>query len=224
MNSILRITASNGTYKEILDHTRTQYDRIYNLGGLPYGVPWPERPRDSREIRRWKPRFMFHASCFYNLPLVWLDADSMLIKDFDEMEPRTYDIALVVRPKEGKIKFKSATVFIQPTGHAHTFLRRWRETIPDNGRGDQIYLRELIGQYYPLTEHTYKTYDVLDIDGIKVKLLDRATYCWEIKKVDLIDDIPKHAKVIHFSGWSGKRKHQQKLEIFREYRERFAQV
>ncbi len=218
---ILKITASDKKYKEILDHTFSHYDRIYDLGGCsePFYATytWPKKPRDHREIRRWKPRYMLHASADFQKPIVWLDADSMLVAPLHEMEEPDYDVALVVRKKEGKIKFKSATVFIQPTKEAHLFLRRWMGAIPDDGRGDQIFLREMISKYYPLTVETYEKHRILTIGQARVKLLDRSTYCWEIKRVDLIDQVPSWAKVVHFSGWSGSKKHQQKMNIFREY-------
>lgn len=211
-------TASNKKYKEILTETQDQYDRIYDLGDLGLGVPWHQPSNNSRQIRRWKPQYMLYTLLMTKRPCVWLDADSLALDSFSEMETEDYDIALVVRKrKEGNIKFKSATVFMQPTKAARKFLKRWSAAIPENGRGDQRYLRDIISEYYPLVHKTYEKNRILDVNGVRIKLLDRSTYCWEIKRIEEIDQVPEWAKVVHFSGWSGTRKHKQKMEIFRKY-------
>jgi len=212
------LTASNKRYKEILEKTKHQYDRIYNLGGLGFGVSWRTKSNDSRQIRRWKPQYMLDMVRDTNQPCVWLDADSLQLKPFTEMETDDFDIALVVRKrKEGNIKFKSATVFIRPSKAAVSFLKRWIQAIPPNGRGDQRYLRDIIQGHYPLTLSTYRRNRILDIAGTRVKLLDRSTYCWEIKRIEEVGDVPEWAKAVHFSGWSGPNKHSQKMKIFRKF-------
>lgn len=222
---MLVFTAANHAFSDFLERNGSQFSLVYNLGGLGYGIQWKEDVSDNtRDIRRRKPRYMLEAVMTLGQRCVWIDTDAVIRQPFSEMETDDYDVAMPIRLRTDTniMKPKATVMFFNPTHAAKEFLAAWIARIPNDARGDQSILRAMIGEHYSLETSTYKENGILNINGCRVKMLDRATYCWDIKKREDLYRIPEQTRIVHFSGWAGKKKLAEKRKYFKEYMDALA--
>ncbi len=200
-------------------------ERMYNLGGLSFGVPIEEvldrKPQTHSEIYHAKPACMQHAREVCSGTVVWLDADSVIVNPIEDTDD--YDIGFRAKPRSRKsIKLKAGAVYMRDTEGCRKFLNMWlsyMDSLAVRPRGDQSPMNALISRYHRLTPD--KVGQVLDVEGVRVKIFDRR-YLWEVNTVEELRDTPKDTKVIHFRGdYSfGPVKLPAKMELLKAYNER----
>ena len=177
------ITAANRHYAGIVEKCAESAKRqghgiiVYDLGGLGYGVPFTVKDEgfqtdgayNVKQMRRWgvrvsrslfKPQVMADAAIKYpDETIVWLDADTLLLKPLDV--EGDYDVGVAARsPDELKKtrmlitcgmgglatyqgRHNSGFVVFRATGQRLPFIRRWRALVEQVGN-DQLALNILI--------------------------------------------------------------------------------
>jgi alpha-N-acetylglucosamine transferase len=68
-------------------------------------------------------------------PTIFLDADTLVLKDPEQLFIYPFDIAIGRRPKGAKVPYNGGVVLFQPTEKAHIFMEQWIAT-------DQIMLED----------------------------------------------------------------------------------
>jgi hypothetical protein len=148
-----------------------------------------------------KPTVIEKALKDYEGDLVFLDADCLIKKPFGDV---LYDCDVAVtlkRIKErDKLKFFEAytntgVIFFKNNENSNRFLKMWKDNfVEDNSfeclGTDQAAINRLLLKYSLLDK-----FEIIDVDGIKVKLLTTDEYNFFYFKED-----DSKAKIIHYKG------------------------
>lgn len=141
--------------------------------------------------------------------VIWMDADSMLFNTIDELFDSEHDLALpILEPvyKKGVLRniyskygafLWSGFVAVRNTERGRQFLDDWAGC-PQETRSDQLDLNNLFEGHID-TSIFGKEGETLNIDGLKIHLLDADIYCSR-KAIDNMVLPEEHVKVIHFIG------------------------
>jgi hypothetical protein len=140
----------------------------------------------------------------YHKWVVWMDADSTMIRHIDEVFKGHYDIGLVAKPVEaassrfGRYAY-SGFVVAHNTSQAVQFLKRWHNECHKPGvQSDQKRLNKMLE--LDLDDQVEPNQILsLEKNDVMVKWLDPDIYvhCESIRQM-----VPagKHVKVLHFKG------------------------
>ena len=122
----------------------------------------------------YKPRYILEKLNELTSPVLWLDADAVVVKKPTLFESLTADIALRVvesLPNESPSKMISGTVYVNHTTKAMTILKEWDAecqrllTTRETEVWDQVALRNVLLNsdviVYPLPRAYYMIYDTM---------------------------------------------------------------
>lgn len=166
--------------------------KVYDLGGLGFGEKIEDR-RCETAIRQpkiaMKPELILNTVRSSRGTVAWIDGDAVLIKPIDDIEQDdSFDIGVTVRPKARVKKtqyINAGIMFVKCNEAAQRFLSYWIASIPPtpedltkkhDGYCDQTVLEEkiILPRFNrPLWDHIG---EVIDLDGVRVKLFDCERY------------------------------------------------
>ena len=122
----------------------------------------------------YKPRYILEKLEKLSTPVLWLDADAVVVKKPTLFQSMTADIALRVvdsLPSDSPSKMISGTVYINQTAKAKTILREWdaecQRLLEESQTEvwDQVGLRNVLQRsdatIYPLPRAYYMIYDTM---------------------------------------------------------------
>lgn len=151
---------------------------------LAYDLQVYSLPKDP--MQRWEGRGLYFSPCFFKPEIIknflennsedvlWVDCDCLLKARVDEILDEV-DMAVTLRRKTtGDIfdGFLNAGVMaFRNNLHSKLFLSAWIRELP-NGRADQDAINRLLLKRSGLDKYG----EVVDIDGIKIKVVDCDTY------------------------------------------------
>jgi len=208
--------AADGKFKDMVRfslemiHKLGYQEIVYDLGGLGYGKPFTIDPTDiaiddySHVTNSYfKPRVVRDAfDRDSNIPIVWLDADAIIVKPIDDAMTDDYDVGVTMRRQEERGStptpeitgyLNAGVVFFNITDKAYEFINLWESRrVSLSPPNDQYALNELVMECTDLTD--YNRVFVRD-DGIRIKIFNCEDYnCF------YFDGAEKDAKVLHFKG------------------------
>jgi len=132
---------------------------------------------------------------------LWMDADSMLMKNIDDLQLVDCDMALSVKEPEVRSKkygsyLYSGFVLVKNTTAAKRFLDDWSNC--RKAGSDQFNLHTILHPY--LDDSIYgRVGEVVNFGGLRVHLLDPDVYCHQTSIRRMILP-PNYVSVIHFKG------------------------
>ena len=145
------ISAANGAYKEIIELSTEQNKKrgyephIYDLGGLGHGEPFDPTPSFEYTKDRtfskspFKPFIIKKALEDFRETVVWLDADAMAIRKFDDAISDDYDIGVCMRRQserggtlypEYSGYINAGVLFFNYTPKTMEFMDHWIKMLP----------------------------------------------------------------------------------------------
>lgn len=174
------VTAGTGDFKIFYDHFKRSVVKqsytlyTYDLGYLGEGKPF--KGRVSHKVNAKIPsKPSIIRDCMNNIEegnyLVWMDADTLLLKNIDEIE-QDYDMAVTLRPAQYMMKENPANagvIFFRKTEASLKFLDNWI-AICEKAESDQTELNKIL----KLTGDDMGT--TLIIDNTKVKVFSCQDY------------------------------------------------
>lgn len=95
----------------------------------------------------YKPQFLIEMLKKHSCPLVWLDADAVILKSPKLFASLDCDLALYSPchlPLEHPSKFLTGTLYIQNTPAARQLLKQWDKECQKGGMWDQIALKNVL--------------------------------------------------------------------------------
>ena len=193
------LIAGNNDYINFVKHAveyvkwKKYFTLVYDLGQLGYGTKFEGKVSNVVHKRiPSKPAIILDGLSKINKDdfLVWLDADTLLMDNIDEIEG-DYDIGVTVRKKKSK-KIQEAwinagVIFVKNTDFSFRFLKTWIEKTSQRG-GDQWALNELCN----LQTNTLET---ISINEIKIK-----KFSCEIYNNFYFSENQEKAKILHYKN------------------------
>ena len=156
--------------------------------------------QEMEDVKHSKPGLMLkHFAGAWTV--TWMDADSMIVGNIDEIFHPCYDVAFAVKePENASNRFGSylysGLVVTHNTHAAINFLLEWKRSMVH--KSDQRNLHEVLGAY--LDDSIYeKAGEVVVMDGLRVLLLDPNVYVHTKSIHDMVAP-PPEAKIVHFKG------------------------
>lgn len=158
------------------------------------------RIHQQEDVKHLKPTLMLKYFKAVST-VAWMDADSMIVGNIDELFQSEFDIALAVKePENASSRFGSylysGLVVAHNTNKAVEFLMEWKKKMVH--KSDQRNLHEVLKPH--LDDSIYeKAGETVDMGGLKVLLLDPNVYVHTKSIHDMVAP-PEEAKVVHFKG------------------------
>ena len=144
---------------------------------------------------------------------MWMDADAIICGDLENIKFKDFDIAVTAL---SKLKLCACPVIVNNTRRATKFMKAYIEAADEAPRGDMYGLRAHFDKYHELS--TTSLGSIVDIDGVRVKVLDSMFYLHKIRDMDDIKKIPDYVEIVHFSGRGTRAKRdKEKLALMKRY-------
>lgn len=119
---IVSFATDDEVYPAYLDRLRRSCDKAGLMCDLAV-IPAQRRETACRS----KPRFLLEKLEKHNQPIVWLDADALVMRPFD-LPPGEWDVGLVpntIRNRRRAYPMASFVVALRPTPGCVSFLKTW---------------------------------------------------------------------------------------------------
>lgn len=167
------LTAYNNAYRElgsecVASANEFGYDTVVHQISDSFQV---EKMSDGyTSMAVFKPQVIYDALKAYNEPILWLDADTEMLKQPDFGDMKEFDIAVAVRKKQHEVVFDRASyrqgwynagvILLNNTDITIRFMELWKYLTAWK-RNDQLSLNILLSGHFP---HFYN-------DPIRIKKL-----------------------------------------------------
>lgn len=200
MNNIKILIAGDSNFSNFVTHAIQHAEKyeystlIYDLGNLGYGTEFNGKVSDITHQRiPSKPDLILDGLSKINKDdfLVWLDADTLLFDNIDEIVD-DYDIGVTVRKKKSKRPQESfinaGVLFVKNTDQSVRFIENWKKKTAELG-GDQWALNT----YCNLENNRLN--EITIVEGAKIKKFPCKIYNNFYFKED-----QSQAKILHYKS------------------------
>ena len=137
---MLFISYYTPNYKEEANRLIKSLDKF----GLKYIINEIESKGSWQKNTQYKPEFIEKKLRFYNMPVIWVDADAEIVQYPAVFGSLNCDIAYVMFNGE----LLTGTLYLQPTERVFELLRLWREEVSRNDRfSEQKVLRIILKNF-----------------------------------------------------------------------------
>ena len=231
MSKLTIISAANniGIYAHMLSNCiknaqRFDYGtRVYDLGGLNLGIR-RSMPNDKVSICMRKPTLILNALEVEKGPILWMDADTLMVKHVDELVDPSYDVAIFYSRRKRRKCFTAGIMYLNNTRNSRDFVQSWIDKIRDSDLliyrevedrqlGDQIFLNDMIYQDHVRGGRFLNTTKIV-AGSAKVRFLDADIY--NTSKPIVGRRKPREdEKILHWRG-AGENKDLEKYDTYVE--------